>query len=57
MESEEEENNQRREHNIPKNNPQVMEVALAVTKVEAKNDDHYVIWISKQGILFFEICL
>ena len=35
---------------------QVMEVALAVTTVQAKNDDHYV-WISKQGILFFEICL
>ena len=36
---------------------QVMEVALAVTAVEVKKDDHYVIWISKQGILFFEICL
>ena len=35
---------------------QVMEVALAVTTVQAKNDDHYV-WISKQGIVFFEICL
>ena len=35
---------------------QVMEVALAVTTVKAKNDDHYV-WKSKQGILFFEICL
>ena len=33
---------------------QVMEVALAVTTVQAKNDDHYV-WISKQGIVFFEI--
>ena len=31
-----------------------MEVALAVTTVQAKNDDHYA-WISKQGILFFEI--
>ena len=30
-----------------------MEVALAVTAVQAKNDDHYV-WISKQGIVFFE---
>ena len=34
---------------------QVMEVVLAVTAVEAKNDDHYVIWISKKGVLFFEI--
>ena len=31
-----------------------MEVARAVTTVPAKNDDQYV-WISKQGILFFEI--
>ena len=36
---------------------QVMEVGLTVTAVQAKNDDHYVIWISKQGVLFFEICL
>ena len=35
---------------------QVMEVALAVTIVQAKNVDHYV-WISKQGVLFFEIGL
>ena len=35
---------------------QVMEVALAVTIVQVKNDDHYV-WISKQGVVFFEICL
>ena len=36
---------------------QVMEVALvAVRAIQAKNDDHYV-WISKQGIVFFEICL
>ena len=35
---------------------QVMEVALAVTVVQLKNDDHYV-WISKQGVVFFEICL
>ena len=33
---------------------QVMEVARAVTTVQAKNDDHYV-WISKQGVVFFEI--
>ena len=33
---------------------QVMEVALVVTVVQANNDDHYV-WISKQGVLFFEI--
>ena len=33
---------------------QVMEVALAVTTVQAKNADHYV-WISKQGVVFFEI--
>ena len=33
---------------------QAMEVALAVTTVQAKNDDHYV-WISKQGVVFFEI--
>ena len=33
---------------------QVMEVALAVTAVQARNDDHYV-WISKQAIVFFEI--
>ena len=31
-----------------------MEVALAVTTVQEKNDDHYV-WISKQGIIFFKI--
>ena len=31
---------------------QVMEVALAVTAVQEKNDDHYV-WISKQGVVFF----
>ena len=31
---------------------QVMEVALAVTTVQVKNDDHYV-WISKQGVVFF----
>ena len=35
---------------------QVMEVFLVVTIVQVKNDDHYV-WISKQGIVFFEICL
>ena len=34
----------------------IMEVALAVTTVQAKNDDHYV-RISKQGVVFFEICL
>ena len=33
---------------------QVMEVARVVTVIQAKNDDHYV-WISKQGIVFFEI--
>ena len=33
-----------------------MEVAQAVTTVQEKNDDHYV-WISTQGIVFFEICL
>ena len=33
---------------------QVMEVALAVTSVPVKNDDHYV-WISKQGVVFFVI--
>ena len=32
---------------------EVMEVALAVTTVQAKNDDHSV-WISKKGIVFFE---
>ena len=32
----------------------VMEVALAVTTIQSKNDDHYV-WISKQGVEFFEI--
>ena len=31
-----------------------MEVSLAVTEVQENNDDHYV-WISKQGVLFFEI--
>ena len=31
-----------------------MEVDLAVTTVQVKNDDHYV-WISKQGVVFFEI--
>ena len=36
---------------------QVMEVALVVIAIQAKNDDHYVIWISKQGVLFFETCL
>ena len=35
---------------------QVVEVALAVTTVQVKNDDHYV-WISKQGVVFFEKCL
>ena len=34
----------------------VMKVALVVIAVQAKNDDHYV-WISKQGVVFFEICL
>ena len=53
MEGEEEENNQCREQNILKIT-QVMEVALAVTTVQVKNDDHYV-WISKKGVLFFEI--
>ena len=33
---------------------QVMEVAQVVTIVQAKNDGHCV-WISKQGIVFFEI--
>ena len=33
---------------------QVMEVARVVTTMPVKNDDQYV-WISKQGILFFEI--
>ena len=33
---------------------QVMEVALAVIKVQAKNDDHY-LWMSKQGVVFFKI--
>ena len=33
---------------------QVMEVALAMTTIQVKNDDHYV-WISKQGVVFFEI--
>ena len=33
---------------------QFMEVARAVTTVPTKNDDHYV-WISKQGVVFFEI--
>ena len=33
---------------------QVVEVSLAVTTVQAKNDDHYV-WISKKGVVFFEI--
>ena len=31
-----------------------MEVARAMTAVPVKNDDHYV-WISKQGVVFFEI--
>lgn len=31
-----------------------MKVAQTVTIVQAKNDDHYV-WISKQGVVFFEI--
>ena len=30
-----------------------MEVALAVTTVQPKNDDHYV-WISKQDVVFFK---
>ena len=50
MEGEKEENNQQRELKIT----QVMEVPLAVTTIQAKNDHHYV-WISKQGIVFFEI--
>ena len=33
---------------------QVIEVSLAVTLVQANNDDHYV-WTSKEAILFFEI--
>ena len=33
---------------------QVMEVARAVTALQAKNDEQY-IWITKQGIVFFEI--
>ena len=53
MELEEEENNQTNEQNIIKIT-QIMEVAQAVTIVPAKNDDQYV-WISKQGIVFFEI--
>ena len=32
----------------------VMEVARVVIAVQAKNNDHYV-WISKQGVVFFEI--
>ena len=43
MEGEEEENNQHHEKTFLKIT-QVMEVALAVTAVQAKNDDHYV-WI------------
>ena len=35
---------------------QIMEVALAVITVQAKNEDHYV-WISKKGVVFFEKCL
>ena len=31
-----------------------MEVARAVTTIQVKNDDHYV-WISNQGVVFFEI--
>ena len=33
---------------------QFMVVALTVTTIQAKNDDHYV-WISKKGVVFFEI--
>ena len=53
MEGEKEENNQHHEQKTLKIT-QFMEVALAVKIVQAKNDDHYV-WISKQGVLFFEI--
>ena len=55
MEGEEEENNQHREKTFLEIT-QVMEVALAVTSIQAKNDDHFV-WISKKGVVFFEICL
>ena len=53
MELEEEENNQHNEKTFLQIT-QVMEVARAVTIVPTKNDDQYV-WISKQGIEFFEI--
>ena len=33
---------------------QVMEIARAMKKVQEKNDDHYA-WVSKQGVVFFEI--
>ena len=52
MEGEEEESNQHREKKFLKIT-RVMEVARTVTAGQAKNDDHYV-WISKQGIVFFE---
>ena len=53
MEGEKEEKNQHHEQTFLKIT-KVMEVALAVTIVQVKNDDHYV-WISKQGVEFFEI--
>ena len=33
---------------------QVMEVAHVVATIQVKNDDHY-FWISRQGLVFFEI--
>ena len=53
MEGEEEENNQHCEQNIPQNNPSHGSSSSSDT-IQVNNDNHYV-WISKQGIVFFEI--
>ena len=52
-ELEEEENNQHTKQTFLQIT-QVVEVALAVTAIQANNNDHYV-WKSKQGVVFFEI--
>ena len=53
MELKEEENDQHNEKTFLQIT-QVKEVARAGTTIRAKNDDQYV-WISKQGVVFFEI--
>ena len=53
MELEEEENNQYNEQNIPQNHPSHGSSSSSDNSLR-KNDDQYV-WISKQGVIFFEI--